>query len=306
MPILKNRMAERFSQLPNELIEDCRISARAFRIAAYLFSRPTGWEVHNPQIMKALNIKDPGSLAKYWQELIAAGWLTRERKRDEAGVYNGGYDYQLHISPLLGENPNQEKTLIRKKPYSGKNPDTYNNTDLINKTDFSNKRERGPAPTITDQDILDFQEQEEENAIFVEVEEWPPTPNSARPPSPGLPPEEMRIREAIENCHNFFSQYPAMFEQCREASGDPATGKKEVATELESWVRYHGNEFHFLSSIRKHIPSSFMRWMQQSKNFNKKINGTHNGSNNSRKQSEIWSDEQLREAYAELKREGYC
>lgn len=99
MSILKNKMAERFAQIPNELTEDLELSAKAFRVACYLFSRPTDWEVNNKDIQKKLGIKRRESMSKYWQELINTGWLTRTRKVNNQGNQLPGYDYSLNIEP---------------------------------------------------------------------------------------------------------------------------------------------------------------------------------------------------------------
>lgn len=148
-------MAEKFSQLPNELIEDTRISAKAFRVAAYLFSRPSGWEVKNADIMKKLSISDEGSLAKYWKELMVAGWVSRQKQaKGEDGKFSGAFDYTLNIAPVLsvcGEKPDTEKIRTPKKPVHGKNPDLNNtdslsNTDSLNNTDLAEKSAANESP----------------------------------------------------------------------------------------------------------------------------------------------------------------
>lgn len=127
MAILKNKLKQQFTQIPNELIVDNRLSMGAKLIYVYLASKPDGWQVWNGDIQKALNIKDSGTMSKYWKELLNAGWVTRTPIKSEDGRFSGGYDYEI------GENPNTEKTPIRKISASGENPD-YNNTNLDNNT----------------------------------------------------------------------------------------------------------------------------------------------------------------------------
>jgi hypothetical protein len=132
MSILRNKLKSKFSQLPNELITDTRLSHGAFRVAAYLFSRPENWEILNFDIQKQLNIRQSQTLADYWGELIKSGWVTRERKR-ENGKIVGGFDYELS---LIMENPQYGKTLIREDATNGK-IHTPNNTDPITNTESS-------------------------------------------------------------------------------------------------------------------------------------------------------------------------
>jgi len=159
MSILKNTMAEKFSQLPNELIEDTRISAKAFRVAAYLFSRPSGWQVKNADIMNRLGISDEGSLAKYWKELMVAGWVTRQKQaKGDNGKFNGAFDYCLNIAPVIAVDrvlPYPEKTQIRQNPVHSKTP-YLNNTNIISNTKYINNTELNvvceqttPTPTKT-------------------------------------------------------------------------------------------------------------------------------------------------------------
>lgn len=127
MAILKNKLKQEFTQIPNELIVDNRLSMGAKLVYVYLTSKPDGWKVWNGDIQKALNIKDSGTMSKYWKELLNAGWVNRTRAKDEDGKFCGGYDYQLNIIPITDED------LIEEKPTLGENPD-YNNTELDNNT----------------------------------------------------------------------------------------------------------------------------------------------------------------------------
>ena len=147
MAILRNRLRNRFTSIPNSLITDPRISAGAFRVAAYLFSRPDGWNVRRDPLKEALGIADNATVANYFSEIQAAGWIARTRSRDAAGRLTGGYDYELlsgeepaadltREKPYVGKNPTSGKTLRREKSYVGKNP-THSNTEGISNTELS-------------------------------------------------------------------------------------------------------------------------------------------------------------------------
>jgi len=132
MSILKNKLSVRFSQLPNELITDTRLSHGAFRVAAYLFSKPDGWNILNVDIQKQLGIGQSQTLANYWKELIKCGWVSRQRKRN-GNIITGGFDYELS---LFMENPQCEKTNIREDAKLAEVP-THINTELFSNTNSS-------------------------------------------------------------------------------------------------------------------------------------------------------------------------
>lgn len=131
MSIIKNRLSRNFTTLPNAIITE-KISSNAFRMYCYLISKPDGWIVINNDVQIQLNIKDKNTIAKYWKELVTTGWVTRQKVIDDGGKFSGGYNYQLNEIAIF---PNEENSLIREKPYSGKN----HNTLLI--TNISIKKE---------------------------------------------------------------------------------------------------------------------------------------------------------------------
>lgn len=122
--ILKNPLKEKFSQVPNEAIIDNQLSAGAFRVLMYLFSRPDNWKVRNNDIKKQLGIKQNQTLANYWKELETRGWIKRDRERK-----NGKFTGQT-IFTVLWKIHNMEK------PEYGK-IHKHNNTDKNNNTDFN-------------------------------------------------------------------------------------------------------------------------------------------------------------------------
>lgn len=135
MSILRNPLKSNYSKIPNALICDNNISAGAFRVAAYLFSKADGWEVNNHDIKKTLGIGQNSTIAGYWKELLEAGWVTRERIRGEKNAIAGGYDYQLMLEPLLVEPNIVENATLG-------DSQTHNNTDSFSNTEENNP----PAP----------------------------------------------------------------------------------------------------------------------------------------------------------------
>ena len=67
--------------------------------------------------MSEIGIKDSGTMAKYWKNLLELNFISRN-PRIKDGVHNG-YDYSILDYPIVdqsGKNP------IREKPDTGKTP----------------------------------------------------------------------------------------------------------------------------------------------------------------------------------------
>jgi len=125
MSIIKNHIKDNFTQIPNSIILDTKISDKSFRVLAYLLSKDTGWNVYNKDIQSKLNIKQSSTISKCWKELESAGYITRERVKSKDGLFLGGYIYHISNQPILCENH------IMEKP-------TYGKTHTLNKTRTNN------------------------------------------------------------------------------------------------------------------------------------------------------------------------
>lgn len=154
MGILRNELKSNFTQIPNELLFDKRLSFGARILFCYLASKPDNWKIINQDIITNLNISSD-SIAKYFNELLETGWITREREINEKGQYCGGYNYTIYSEPkvcLLGKNPNTEKVLIRKNSGNNNNIISINNIKTTNNMDIILAEEKAPKnfvkPTI--------------------------------------------------------------------------------------------------------------------------------------------------------------
>lgn len=131
MAVLYNTLKDNFTQIPNALLTHSNLSNGAKVVYCYVASKPTGWKVWNKEIQQALNIKDSGTMSKYWKELLDTGWIARTRDKSENGQFSGGYDYELRIEPKM------EKNRIRENPTLGKTPE-HSNTDFNSNTNINN------------------------------------------------------------------------------------------------------------------------------------------------------------------------
>lgn len=136
MSIVVQETDVNFTKIANVLITDQRLSSGAKVLYCYLRSKPTNWKVINSDIINTLQMSQE-SVAKYFKELISAGWIDRKKEQDEKGQLLGGFIYFLFDLPkksIQEETPDTEKTQIREKPRHN-NTNNINNTDLLNKTD---------------------------------------------------------------------------------------------------------------------------------------------------------------------------
>ena len=137
--VLRNKLVNNFSIIPNGLIEDNNISAGAFRVFAYLVSRPDNWNVFNKQIMGALNIKKQDTLSKYWKELIREGWISRTKITNSSDGVIGAFTYKLNEAKTVNA-PTPKNSIHQKKISTKMMEDNDNN--LINNKEHEQYKKR--------------------------------------------------------------------------------------------------------------------------------------------------------------------
>jgi len=143
MSIIKNSLRDKYTQLPNSIIEDPRLSDKSLRVLIYLFSKNSDWKVYNKDIQNKLNIKQVHTLSKCWKELIDLGYLVRERQKSKGGKISGGYIYHIVEEPQCGNNHNVEEPQCGnnhnvEEPTYGENH-ILNNTRTNSNTEYNNK-----------------------------------------------------------------------------------------------------------------------------------------------------------------------
>lgn len=89
---------DHYSLVSNELARDPDITLQAKGLYLYLRSHREGWAMSTERIGEALGVHR-NTVAKYVQELDEAGYLKKERVKDELGKYEG-IEYIIHSMPL--------------------------------------------------------------------------------------------------------------------------------------------------------------------------------------------------------------
>jgi DNA-binding transcriptional MocR family regulator len=104
MPTIKTRPVTGFAQIPNKTLQDTTITSKARGILTYLLSFPEDWTVSIQALSKQL-IEGRDSISAAFDELIAAGYVSREQERRKDGSF-GELTYYVYAekqaqSPLV-------------------------------------------------------------------------------------------------------------------------------------------------------------------------------------------------------------
>jgi hypothetical protein len=146
--IVRRRHNGRFAALPNAIWTDERLSIEAKGVLGYLLSRPHNWNVRLPQIGRVLNVgKD--RLQRIFRQLIEAGYVTREQRRTDGGVF-GSAEYIVRDEPeeSVASLPQPEKPEpVKPEPVkpAPENTAAYKDREELN-TDFTKPLSPTPCP----------------------------------------------------------------------------------------------------------------------------------------------------------------
>jgi len=145
---MKNHLKNRYTQIPNAVINDIELHPIARFLFVYLCSKPDDWEFHTKQIEKALRISKDTRI-KYTKELIDAGWITATQQKNGGGEW-GSMEIELHELPQRKKTdtvPPQQEFTAAEIYGSGKNP-LHNNTDLLSNTNLLNNTNSEPPQKL--------------------------------------------------------------------------------------------------------------------------------------------------------------
>lgn len=90
--IIRRRRTRNFTIVENEVFNDERLSLDAMGLLAWLRSRPDDWSVQVEQMRCRFKV-GRNKMHELVRELVEAGWVTRERKRDEVTKAFVGMEY---------------------------------------------------------------------------------------------------------------------------------------------------------------------------------------------------------------------
>lgn len=141
-----------FTQVPNVVLCDKRLSLRAKGIYAYLFSKPDNWQFHIKQMQTELQ-ETAGQIRSYIKQLIDLGYIVRKQYNDH-GLFGG----------MVYEFADPAKNTKR----SIENTEYFENIDTNGMC--SGKPVYGLAPTLN-KTVLGINTEKEKNHKHIEVVE---------------------------------------------------------------------------------------------------------------------------------------
>lgn len=145
MSVIRKKIDNNYTKISNQMILDMRVSNGAYRMLNYLWSLPDNWTVNNSDIKLKLNIGDNATIARYWKQLIDAGWIVRLQVKNEKLQFVG-YDYELIPDMQIITNAELDNIRIGGNTQLGNTPH-LNNTNLLNKTNINKKINKKEQPS---------------------------------------------------------------------------------------------------------------------------------------------------------------
>ena len=144
----KVRFDGKWTAVPNELINDQNLSARAKGVYAYLHSKPEGWSFYMREIVK--NFKEPyGAIKTAIMELEGLGYVERKRVRKQSGIFE--YEWHIHNSPPpTYSTPEQTVDGLTDSGQGGGHSNTDCNNTEVSNTDKSSVPPYPPSEVVSD------------------------------------------------------------------------------------------------------------------------------------------------------------
>lgn len=132
--IIKNKLKDNFTIIPNEIISDKNLSNNAFRLLVYLWSKPSDWEVNQKNIAKDFDVHI-NSVSKWIKELKEIGYINiLKRNIGQSFEYVYELVHDTHYSVPREDNDTQfHDTHSTIHTF-----DTSRESVLHNKTEFTN------------------------------------------------------------------------------------------------------------------------------------------------------------------------
>lgn len=137
-----NKARSNFSTIPNDLINDDRITDRARFLYVYMFSKPDNWTYYNYQLCTALKYSED-TLRKYLSELIQYGWINKYNQSRVLGKFTAN-TYVINWQPntILPCRKNTDTVKNRDRKNKTLSNTNYNNTDHKKNKDFNSLKKK--------------------------------------------------------------------------------------------------------------------------------------------------------------------
>lgn len=155
MSILEKDFYSNFTQVPNTITNDNKVSFKAKGLYLYMVSKPNKWEFSlNGIASQSKETKQ--SILNIMKELIKHGYMTKIKKRTNGRQATN--DYKLHLEPIDPSSRSEYRKQTQKNKLS--NSDSVKHT--TSNTNPSNTKTRN-------KEIVSFRKKENAIKIFTQV-----------------------------------------------------------------------------------------------------------------------------------------
>lgn len=123
MSVLKKSFKIDFTQVPNFIINDKKVSLKAKGLYLYMVSKPDNWEFSFNGMQSQLH-ESVGAISRIIDELSACGYLEKIKTR--VNGRQGLNDYILHLEPQNRSDVQNENLIMRSSKRDSQNEHTSN------------------------------------------------------------------------------------------------------------------------------------------------------------------------------------
>ena len=115
------RATENFTVMQNRVLNDERLTFRARGVLSMLLSKPDKWEIRSDAIARTSPGEGREAIRTVMRELIAVGYLVREKYRDEHGHWITVQTiHEVPVTPAEGSTPPAPRKAKVGRPRDGK------------------------------------------------------------------------------------------------------------------------------------------------------------------------------------------
>lgn len=138
--IHKLRQETHFTQVPNAVLRDKRISLKTKGMLSLLLSYPDNWEIHKSKIIETVK-ESRTAVDNCFNELVELGYMKKDRKRNADGTFS--YTYYVSATPIFTtarkpttDNPTTDNMHLQINREQTKNQQTKTELDILVDADF--------------------------------------------------------------------------------------------------------------------------------------------------------------------------
>ena len=145
--IIKSRITERFTQIPNEVLRDPNLSLKAKGLLGMLLSLPSDWCIYKTQLPQFTKDGRDGTIAAF-NELVEKGFIAAIRKINSKGQFEGWsyivYNERTVQNPEpitekpITENPISDNPSLQTNTIQTNNKQIYTGTNILGKLELKN------------------------------------------------------------------------------------------------------------------------------------------------------------------------